>query len=293
MKTTGWLFDLYPLGDRMVLWFITASGQRLRLEDDFPYCLYLGGPQSRLQSLARALGQKGWLRRAYRSRGRDLWTGRDIPVVALEVKAYGFLPRVRQWLGTLPSEVAAYNCDLDIAAAYLYTRGYWPCVWYEVEAEDGRLLHLDPMEDAFAVEFSVPPLNTLTLSLTRDPLIPLGAGNGLAVGWEGRTLELEAPDAPGLVRELARWLKSADPDLVLSDWGDEVIIPTVWRWSREYGVPLPLDREANPAPGGLAAAAAIFLTAASSTRDRRPPLPAAGTWTGATPSTTGNRASWA
>ena len=67
-------------------------------------------------------------------------------------------------------------------------------------------------------------------------------------GCEGRTLELEAEDAPGLVRELARWLRRADPDLVLSDWGDEVIIPTVWRWSREYGAPLPLDREANPAP---------------------------------------------
>ena len=96
--------------------------------------------------------------------------------------------------------------------------------------------------------FRCRPLATLTLSLTRDRLIPLGAGNGLAVGWEGRTLELEAEDAPGLVRELARWLKSADPDLVLSDWGDEAIIPTVWRWSREYGVHLPLDREANPAP---------------------------------------------
>ena len=248
MQTTGWLFDLYPLNDRMVLWFITAGGQRLRLTDDFPYCLYLGGPQARLQSLTRALGQKGWLRRAYLSRGRDLWTGGEIPVLALEVKAYGFLPRVRAWLGTLPAEVAVYNCDLDIAAAYLYTRGVWPCAWYEVEAEDGRLLHLDPMEDALAVEFSAPPLTTLTLSLTRDRLIPLGAGNGLAVGCDGRTLELEAEDLPGLVRELARWLTRLDPDLVLSDWGDEVIIPAVWRWSREYGVPLPLDREANPAP---------------------------------------------
>jgi hypothetical protein len=36
MKTLGWLFDLYPLGDRMVLWFITNAGERLRLEDDFP-----------------------------------------------------------------------------------------------------------------------------------------------------------------------------------------------------------------------------------------------------------------
>jgi DNA polymerase elongation subunit (family B) len=248
MKTLGWLFDLYPLGDRMVLWFITSSGDRLRLEDDFPYCLYLGGPQARIRFLARGLGQRGWLRRAYPSQGQDLWTGRETPVVALEVKAYGFLPRLRKYLGGLDGEVVCYNCDLDLAAYYLYARRYWPCAWYEVEAKDGRIRHLEAQEDPFAVEFSVPPLATLTLGLTRDPLIPLGAGNGLAVGWEGRSLELEAPDKPGLVRELAHWLKRADPDLVLSDWGDEEIIPSLSRWSREYGEPLPLDRETRPAP---------------------------------------------
>ena len=98
------------------------------------------------------------------------------------------------------------------------------------------------------MEFSVPPLATLTLSLTRDPLIPLGAGNGLAVGWEDLTLELEAPDKAALVRELARWLKRTDPDLVLSEWGDEEIIPTIWGWSQEYGENLPLDREREPPP---------------------------------------------
>jgi len=247
MQTTGWLFDLYPLGDRMVLWFITVEGRRLRLEDDFPYCLYLGGSQARLRSVARSLGQKGWLRRAYPAKGKDLWTGEEIPVVALEVKAYGFLPRVRQWLGALPGEVAGYNCDLDIAAYYLYARGCWPCLWYEVESRNGRLLRLHPLEDAFAREFSAPPLATLTLGLTRDPLIPLGAGNSLAVGCDGRTRELEAPDAPGLVRELARCLTRADPDLVLSDWGDEEIIPVLAGWSREHGENLPLDREARPA----------------------------------------------
>ena len=62
MKTLGWLFDLYPLGDRMVLWFITAAGERLRLEDDFSYCIYLEGAQARLNALARELVGRGWLR---------------------------------------------------------------------------------------------------------------------------------------------------------------------------------------------------------------------------------------
>jgi hypothetical protein len=46
-------------------------------------------------------------------------------------------------------------------------------------------------------------LATLTLGLTRDPLIPLGRGNGVTLGWEGRTLEPEAPDAASLVAEVA------------------------------------------------------------------------------------------
>ena len=51
------------------------------------------------------------------------------------------------------------------------------------------------------------------------------------------TLELEASDKAGLVRELAHWLQRANPDLVLSDWGDEEIIPSLTRWSREMGNP--------------------------------------------------------
>jgi len=248
METNGWLFDLYPLGNRLVLWFITDTGERLRLEDDFPYCFYLGGPPARLRALARTLQSRGWLSRSYPARGRDLWTGEEIPVLALEARAYGLLFRLRHWLGTLPAEVECYNCDLDVASYYLYARRLYPCAWYHLEAgEGGRLRRLDPLEEAFALEFSPPPfLTTLTLSLTRDPLISLDAGNGLALGWEGRTLELTAPDRPGLLNELARLLTRLDPDLVLSDGGDETIIPTLSRWSRETGTPLPLDRERGP-----------------------------------------------
>jgi len=261
METNGWLFDLYPLGNRLVLWFITEAGARLRLEDEFPYCFYLGGPPARLSAIARTLQGRGWLSRSYPAQGRDLWTGEEIPVLALEVRAYGLLFRLRHWLGTLPAEVECYNCDLDVASYYLYARRLYPCAWYHLEAGEGgsRLRRLDLLEEAFALEFSPPPpLTTLTLSLTRDPLIPLAAGNGLALGWEGRTLELAAPDLPGLLGDLARLLKRLDPDLVLSDGGDEEIIPTLSRWSRETGVPLPLDRERGPVDRKFGAARSYF-----------------------------------
>ncbi len=126
METNGWLFDLYPLGDRLVLWFITEAGARLRLEDEFPYCLYLGGPRERLAAIARSLERRGWLSRVYPARGRDLWTGEEIPVLALEVRAYGLLPPLRHWLGSFSAGVACYNCDLDVASYYLYARRLYP-----------------------------------------------------------------------------------------------------------------------------------------------------------------------
>ncbi|MDD2903752.1 MAG: DNA polymerase domain-containing protein [Syntrophales bacterium] len=248
MKTTGWLFDLYPLNDRMVLWFITDEGQRLRLEDEFPYVVYLGGPEARLRNLAQVWEKGRWARRVYFSRGRELWSGEEIPVLALELKSYAHLSRLRGWLGAQKEGLTGYNCDLDLAAYYFYRRKLWPCAWYDLEIKAGRLCRILPLEEQFAVEFSPPPLSIMTLGLTRDPLIPLTAGNGLVMSWEDQHLELEVQTAADLVRELGRVLERQDPDLVLSDWGDEEIIPPLWHWSCQHRVSLPLDREPGPVP---------------------------------------------
>ncbi len=248
METVGWLFDVYPLGDRIVLWFLTPEGGALRLEDAFPYTVYLGGKRDQVLQVIQVLKARKWLHRAYPTRGRDLSSGNEIPVWALELKTYGYLPQFRGWLGKREGILTGYNCDLDVATYYLYCQHLWPCAWYDLEVREGRLVALAPREEQFARDVSVPPLVTLGLGLTKDPLVPLGRGNGLAVSWEGRILELESENRAGLVREVARWLHKVNPDLILSDWGDEEIIPFLWRWSKEGRVPLPLDRE----PGTVA-----------------------------------------
>ena len=247
MKTTGWLFDVYPLGDRVVLWFITPEGEKLRLEDEFPYVLYLSGPKARLRQVVAGMQNRHWVKRVYRAYGRELQSGREIPVLALELRAYAYLAPLRGWLGR-EAQLECYHGDLDVAAYYLYQRRLHPCAWYELEIEGGRLRGWNSLEDPFAVEFSLPPLSILEVGLTKDPLLPLTAGNGLRLGWEGQTLELEAGEPRTLVTEVARHLRRLDPDVVLSDWGDEEIIPVLWRWSRRYGLALPLDREVGSMP---------------------------------------------
>ena len=94
-------------------------------------------PRGRLAAIARSLKRRGWISRVYPARGRDLWTGEEIPVLALEVRAYGLLPPLRHWLGSFSAGVACYNCDLDVASYYLYARRLYPCAWYHLEAGEG------------------------------------------------------------------------------------------------------------------------------------------------------------
>jgi len=251
MTIRGWLFDLYPGRSQVVLWFLTADGRRLRLTDSFSYRLYARGPETLLRRLAQHLRAKGWVRHAWLEEKIELTSGQTVPALGLEVAAYEQRPRLLAFLGALEEDITFYHCDLDIASSYLYSRGLYPCSWYELETAGDRLVAWTALEAQFQEDLALPPLATLELTLTRDYLIPLGRGNGLALTWEGRTVELTADSIPGLLGELARYLQRLDPDLILSDWGDEHILPLLWRWSRQYRHPLPLDRDPTPPPRQL------------------------------------------
>ncbi len=251
MTTRAWLFDLYPWQSQMVLWFLTADGRRLRLTDAFTYCLYTRGPEKKLRQLAAQLRSRHWVQHAYVKDKIDFATGLTRPALCLEVATYEQRPRLLAFLGALEEDFAFYNCDLDIASYYLYCRGLLPCCWYDLDIAGDRLVAATALEAQFQEDITLPPLATLELTLTRDYLIPLGSGNGLALTREGRTVELEAADAPGLLAELSHYVHQHDPDLLISDWGDEHILPMLWHWSRQHRLNLPVDRETAPPPRRL------------------------------------------
>ena len=56
---SGWILDLYPNPDGMVLWLIGREGNRWRLLDpSFAPRFYAHGPEPRLAALAQALARK-------------------------------------------------------------------------------------------------------------------------------------------------------------------------------------------------------------------------------------------
>ncbi len=286
MQTNGWLFDIYPLGDRLVLWFITEAGARLRLETISPIASIWAG-RGRAGRYRPGSAQPGLGAPRLSGPGPRPLDRRESP---------GFGPGVRSlmacfldsgiWLGAAARGRGMLQLRPGRGHLLPLRPPLFPCAWYRLEARDGRLAALRLLRRPLPRSSPRRRFTTLTLGLTRDPPHPPGVWQRPGLGLGGRDPGIGSHRYPRAAQELACWLQRADPDLVLSDWGDEEIVPTLTRWSRETGVRLPLDRETGPVAPPVCRGPQLFLLWPHRLPGlRRAPFTAVGTWTGAIPFT--------
>ncbi len=247
MQAQGWLLDVYPLHDRMVLWVRTLEGRLFRLEDHFRIPIYASGKKRILEKLAEAAVQKGFACASSWQKRKELWSGEEIEVLALEISDYDRLPRLLRKLPFLEDAVSFYNCDIPLAQYYLYSRGIFPLGRCSVEFEGDELREARALESPWDREYAIPDLSTMDISLEGSHLLPLGKGNALSVRWGGGKSLVFEPGAPeDLLRELNRLFEQEDPDFIFTDYGDSFIIPSLLRLAQRCRVPLNLDREPTP-----------------------------------------------
>ena len=246
METEGWLLDVYPLHDRMVLWVRTTEGKLFRFEDPYCFPIYAAGKRGILEKLAEGAVQKGFAGGYFWDRKVEFWSGEEIEVLALEVSDYDRLPALLRKLPSLEETVSFFNCDIPLAQYYLYSRGIFPLGRCGVESEGDQVRDIRPLESPWDLEYAVPDLSIMEISVEGSHLLPLGQGNTLSVRCDGKTLVFEPGSQEDLLRELGLLLHRHDPDLVLTDHGDSFIIPSLLRLSHKWRIPLPLDREPTP-----------------------------------------------
>jgi len=246
MDLTGWLLDVYPLHDRMVLWIRTDRGETLRLEDPFRVPIYASGKRSTLNRLAEAAVRRGFAADYAWTEKAELRSGKVVEVLALRVGDYDRLPRFLRRLPALEETVSFFNCDLPLGQYYLYSRGVFPLGRCAAECAGGKLLNIQPLESPWNEAYILPDLAVMEISLEGSHLLPFGKGNALSVRIDGqcRVFEPESPER--LLRELRDLLQRYDPDLVVTDRGDSFIIPSLLRLSQKWRVDLPFDREPTP-----------------------------------------------
>ncbi len=242
MNLRGWLFDLYPLNGSMILWIKGEDGVVHRFEDAFRPRFYAQGKERALFALFQVL-QKARLAIGHQwARRKEFWSGEEVEVMEIEITDPEHYARLPSLLSSWEGRVTFYNCDLPAPQAYLYEKRLFPTGRCVAEIEGTRIFSIqpDPSENVWMDDGDLPHLRVMELRILNQN--DSGWKRTLLLECEGYRLEMEDVD----IGEIRKFMKRFDPDVILSDRGDDSLLPLLFSLEEKSKISIPWDREPHP-----------------------------------------------
>jgi DNA polymerase-2 len=240
----GWLLDVYPAGDGMTIWLIDADGRAHALKDRLTPAFYARGPREDLRALCQMLRARHapvTLRRVER---RDLFLDREVEVLEVGVLLPAAFPEIFRLAADFRPHLTYYDADIPLPQRYALAREVFPLAYCAVEHEAGRIQEIEAFDSPWEVDYRLPPLRVLTLRLDGELQDPERGHRGdLLVEVDGRQIVFPRRHSRRLLLGLAHLITQHDPDLILTAYGDNYILPRLLELSRHYRIPLPLNRD--------------------------------------------------
>ncbi|MGB8252966.1 MAG: DNA polymerase domain-containing protein, partial [Anaerolineaceae bacterium] len=247
IQHSGWLLDLYAGSrDGLVVWFIGEDGLRYRLKQDFPVTFYAAAPPSHLSELAGFAKRFGRQVEVTFTRRRELFSGDDIPVLAIRVASPAQQPAIfHQLAGRFPA-VIFYDADIPLMLRYAALHGTFPLAYCTFRSDpQGNLHDLEVLDSPWDLNPPVAPLRVLILEPNVNP--SHAAPEYLVVKDKQHGCQLDFSPARPFLLNVRALLQQKDPDLLLTRWGDTWLLPKLLKLSEEFDIPLPLNRDAGSA----------------------------------------------
>jgi DNA polymerase II len=241
----GWLFDVYPSVHGVTLWFIDRSGGKHRCFRPFrpSFFLYLkNGDVQRAEFLATRCPFPVSTTKTTRT---EIYSGDSLDVLQVHVHDATRLKEVVWYYERFFPHFAFFNSDISAQQLFLYEKKLFPLALGEYCIdEDGQLLDWQVNDSREKVDYELPPLSILLLRNANDFVPPKYQKHiQLEVTYEDRTYSLEQENPREILESLNWHLHRCDPDIVLTDYGDSVLMPKLVELSEQHRVPLLLNRD--------------------------------------------------
>jgi DNA polymerase II len=246
-EARGWLLDLYPnRNGGITLWLMGEDGRRYQLVQDFPVAFYVTGKNEQLRRAWQYLKSQPVPVSLSRTERRDLFSGM-LAVMAIEVKNPIDQPGLFATLSRQFPDLTYYDSDLPLSLRHAAVHGTFPMARCAVTMDDAcRLQSITVLDSPWDPDLIAPPLRVITLEPDVDPSHAEPRRLNVRTPREKFSMDLSMPPRALLI-DLQSTLTRHDPDLLLTAHGDTWLLPRVLKLSRETGLPLSLNRDAeNP-----------------------------------------------
>jgi DNA polymerase II len=232
----------------MVLWLIEPSQRRRRLIDgSFRPGFYVQGPERQLARLAETLPARARVSCVLTER-QNIWDRQ--PLQVLQVLAHHptlFAPLAR-FVRRFDSSLILYDSDLMLAPMYCWGKNLFPLAQVEIEASAaGEIQAITCRDDEWQTDYERPPVRTMRVRLEglSDVNPRHGRHGAVEVAIEDDWQVLDDSDQP-VAAAFERLLRVHDPDVLVTEWGDSVLLPSLLRQAQRRHITLPLNRDQAP-----------------------------------------------
>jgi DNA polymerase I len=250
----GWILDLYPGNPgEMVIWLKLEDSRPARLVDHWTPSIFVGADTiSELDSPLKIVAPYLAWTRVVKKRERVV-DREETYVVEAKLrdakKAQAVAGRIER-LGPFGAH-RLYNADVPPAQSYLYENDLFPLAHCAV-TQSGARLEWDLEDDVWAYDYPLPELKKAKVDavIAKQGKIARFTDriDALTLECDGETQTIDGGSEADKLLGLARAIKEADPDFVLTNDGDTFLFPYLVKRAEASGIPgmLTFDRDGTP-----------------------------------------------
>ncbi|MCB1165840.1 MAG: DNA polymerase [Leptospiraceae bacterium] len=268
-RIEGWLFDIYHMEDQIYLCLLDASGRFYLCRDEFRPVIYARGPENTLKRLVHRLHEmEGIHGEPFYVKKKLFYQNRVVDVLSISIARPSLLRRIKNRLYALYGRMDLFHTDFEIPAGYMQQKGIFPLCRLRAKLQrlssghHGRtlfnLLSCEALDDIFDLDFAMPQLKIARLRLNYGHRLTLQkalntgiqkfdtAEQRIIIECEGQRLSIPVNLGPDHLQQFNDFLLSIDPDVILSAYGDQVIMPVLFQAFQKHKMIPHLDRDVDP-----------------------------------------------
>ena len=251
MKNEGWIIDLYPKDDHMIVWLKSPDGTCSRVADRWQPMIYVSGTLSDLLDLACQSFMPACSFTQKFARPGDTIKSTVLEIEVKNEMHATSLARIIQRYGNY-SKFRLYNIDIPFTQMYLYQKDLFPLALVQAE-KIGSCVHWTLNDSRDSLDYKLPDFRRIRLQVRTTKANRIqGFDDELdslkIIRDDGDTVEIDSGDECDKILKMVDVFRRIDPDIVLTEEGDSFIFPYLARRAQHNDIrdQLILDREGVP-----------------------------------------------
>jgi len=246
-QTIGYLFDIYHSEDKIYIWTKDEEGKTKLFFDHYHPTIYARGAPEILRKLVKRFYDLNALAEIPTFDEKILfYENKKVQVLKLVISRPSLLPKITSKLFALYDKFDIYHSDIEVPISYMVDHDIFPLCKLEIESEEvgteQKIRSLFSQTKITDLEYSIPPLKTMALSLEKSQRIPIEQ-NSLLIEFANSRYVIRSQTPIDILQQINVIIEKEDPDIVLTAYGDQVIFPYLFTHAQRLRFQTAFDRD--------------------------------------------------